>query len=279
MSDTNLACIKSLEFFRTRHARRKSRAQFFFELLCKELIFRIADATTSSPWGDKQMNRQRETAVLRALIREAILLEGAKTAKDALKEGMTLYISKNALRPLTIFLMKADPETGAEKEIGKIYVGHIDPVLGRCQPRTQDGKTLGTAWEVKWSSATEGWGPLLYDVAMEAAAMLDRTLTSDRDEVSSSAQRVWNYYATRRPDVIQGVLDDERGTLTPDIESDNCGQWMSKSIASDKGDPNKWHEEPVSRAYTVKKNYPNIRAFRQAGALKIFGYPERIFEQ
>ena len=225
------------------------------------------------------MTRQHGTAGLRALIREALLLEGAKTARDAIKAGMTLSIRKSPIRPLTIHLDKVDRETGEEEEIGKIYVGTIDPGPGRCEPRSLDGKALGSAWEVKWSSAQKGWGPLLYDVAMEAAAGLGHTLTSDRDEVSDTAQGVWNYYATRRPDVVQGILDNEKGALTPDIDEDNCDQWMSTSIASDKGDPSKWHEEPVSRAYTVKKNYPNIRAFRGAGLLKVFGWSERIFEQ
>ena len=77
-----------------------------------------------------------------------------------------------------------------------------------------------------------------------------------------------------------GILDDEFDTLTPDIPDDNCEQTMSKQVAYKKGDEDKWHEESLSRAFTVKTgNYPNIRAFRRAGRLKIDGYPAEIFEK
>lgn len=139
---------------------------------------------------------------------------------------------------------------------------------------------MGPAWEVRWSQAGEGLGPLLYDAAMEAVALLGGTLTSDRDEVSDSAQRVWSFYARQRGDVVPGILDDEDGTLTPDDPDDDCSQFMSKSIAADGGDPRRWHEEPTSRAYTVQKGRtPTIDAFRKAGRLRIVGLSRGIFDR
>jgi hypothetical protein len=137
---------------------------------------------------------------------------------------------------------------------------------------------LPPAWEIRWSYAQKGLGPLLYDIAMEAAALLGASLTSDREEVSTSAQKIWDYYDTRRPDITSGILDDEIGTLTPDDSDDDCRQDMSKLIAGEKGDSTAWHQEPISRAFTIQGNRtPNIDAFRAVGRFDSFGFPEGIF--
>ena len=49
------------------------------------------------------------------------------------------------------------------------------------------------------SEATSGWGPLLYDIAMEY--VWPKGITSDRESVSPDAKALWNYYLTRRKDV------------------------------------------------------------------------------
>lgn len=214
--------------------------------------------------------------LLRELIRESLLTEAAATAEDAIGNGLTLHIERSGDDPLVIEL---HDENGFL--MGEIFAGPPRKSSKKCVPRTRDGKKMSPAWEVKWSSAREdGLGPLLYDIAMEASAILGASLTSDRDQVSAPAGRVWDYYATRRSDVVMGILDDEFNTLTPSIPDDNCDQTMSKQVAYRKGDEDKWHEESLSRAFTVEPgNYPNIRAFRSAGRLKIEGYPAKIFRK
>lgn len=63
------------------------------------------------------------------------------------------------------------------------------------------------AWEVVTSAAPRGWGPLLYDVALEYAG--DVGVIPDRSGVSSDALRVWKYYSTHREDIHRLDLTKE----------------------------------------------------------------------
>lgn len=56
------------------------------------------------------------------------------------------------------------------------------------------------AYEVKKSYSRGGYGPLLYDIAIELSGK--RGLTSDRKSVSADAQRVWEYYIKSRSDIV-----------------------------------------------------------------------------
>ena len=85
-------------------------------------------------------------------------------------------------------------------------------------PNKTDLNCLGAS-EVVGSNASQGWGPLLYDVAMEVVG--DAGLMADRMSLSKDAFNVWQVYMTRG-DVQKKQLDDVGNTLTPD-EEDNCG--------------------------------------------------------
>lgn len=72
------------------------------------------------------------------------------------------------------------------------------------------------------SIATPGFGPLLYDVAIEYASVLGSGLVSDRYNVSPAANKVWAKYAAR-DDVENFQCDDENNTLTR-VNRDNLEQ-------------------------------------------------------
>ena len=61
----------------------------------------------------------------------------------------------------------------------------------------------GLAWEINNSNARSGYGPLLYDLAMEVAISMKGGvgITSDSVDVSNSAIGVWEHYFMSRPDV------------------------------------------------------------------------------
>lgn len=77
------------------------------------------------------------------------------------------------------------------------------------------------AWVVEGVVANQGWGPFLYDIAMEYAGA--KGLLPDRLEVSHEAQSVWEYYFNRRPDVQKTPIprpDDDcfRHNKSPFVE-------------------------------------------------------------
>lgn len=101
------------------------------------------------------------------------------------------------------------------------------------------GDPCGRSAVVSISRAADGWGPFLYDVAIEVATMTSNGLTSDRYVVSQDAFDVWDFYLKNRTDVTPHQLDDMNNTLTPTSE-DNCTQRSA-------GD--NWQSSPLSKRY------------------------------
>jgi hypothetical protein len=139
---------------------------------------------------------------------------------------------------------------GLEREApwGSIAVGPAPPEAGSCLPEPGGRRP----WRVVFSRAARGWGPLLYDVAMEVATERGGGLMSDRREVSARALGVWTAYDRSRGDVTQHQLDVDAETagrrwvdqLTPNEDWDDCAQGSALDHA--KGD---WYRSPLSRAY------------------------------
>lgn len=117
---------------------------------------------------------------------------------------------------------------------GSIYIRHTkNEPYGQC----------GDAWMISAAEAADGWGPMLYDVAIEYATLNGNGLIADRESVSDSAKAVWDYYMNNRSDVNGAQLDDPYNTLT-DIESDNCDQ----DVAGEE-----WEESSLSKVWTKDK--------------------------
>jgi hypothetical protein len=132
---------------------------------------------------------------------------------------------------------------------------------------------LGEPWVVFIVQSGEGWGPLLYDVALEYASSNGAGLMSDRKIVSDMARPVWDIYDTRG-DVRKFQLDishdedlaDESEMqipqLTPDVENDDCVQSKAIEVGGVEG----WMKTPLSRLYR-KEGTPVMDALRNAGLL------------
>ena len=184
---------------------------------------------------------------LRQYIRQ-ILLEGkGMNTPDMLPDGVVVVI-KPVGQHIEFYYGKADNpdvETGPEDGLGgqiDIYpTGDRSPLgdfgLGEC----------GKAWMVGGAAASHGWGPLLYDVAIEWATKNGGGLISDRGSVSDDAQGVWNYYMNSRDDVTAHQLDDLANTRTP-TEDDNCQQDIARGTIT--GQYSFWWDSALSKRYT-----------------------------
>ena len=157
--------------------------------------------------------------------------------------------------------------TGVEEEIiGSIKIHRVKRFSKRC----------GDAWTVSLAQADDGWGPLLYDIAMEYASEHGGGLMPSRTAgtLSASARKVWNYYLNKRSDIESHQLDDRNNTLTPDNE-DNCMQDTAKSWAigpkgfnmSIPGRSWKKANNPLSKRYT--KSPTTIQKLQSLGKLEI----------
>jgi hypothetical protein len=118
------------------------------------------------------------------------------------------------------------------------------------------------AFVVGVATADDGWGPLLYDVAIEQATISGNGLTSDRESVSPQARGVWNYYLNNRSDVEEHQLDSLDNQLTP-TDEDNCDQNIARGTVT--GMYSTWRDSALSKRYT--KAPTTIEALEKAGKL------------
>tara|TARA_B100000700_G_scaffold200561_1_gene220573 strand:- start:23248 stop:23787 length:540 start_codon:yes stop_codon:yes gene_type:complete len=133
--------------------------------------------------------------------------------------------------------------------MGRITIGR-DTDYGPC----------GGAMKVGMANAGHGWGPLLYDIAIEFATQIANGLIADRESVSEEAEYVWRYYMERRSDVKSSQLDDFDNYFTPE-EEDNCDQ----STPMDHEGPRGWMDSPLSKRYT--KEPTTINSLKVDGKL------------
>lgn len=141
--------------------------------------------------------------------------------------------------------------------------GSVGISLPHKVQKLKDGPCLEGA-VITSSRVTKGWGPLLYEIALEVASHLSFGLAPDRGTsktgVSSFAREVWAKYATRS-DVEKHQLDVDLQTtiggqpgqnLTPD-RNDDCNQ---TATYNDPGGPmSKLIGHPLTFMY--KKNNHN----------------------
>ncbi len=148
--------------------------------------------------------------LLRKYIRE-LLTEGAKGPADLPEDAYVVIRRKSGV-----------DEVYYAFEDGSIRhdVGPPDGLVSfaRTSGRGAWGHCLRTSVMVG-AMASSGWGPLLYDVAIEVAGA--RGLAADRESLSQDAYDVWFYYMNSRPDVQKIQLDSLDNELTPD-DADNC---------------------------------------------------------
>tara|TARA_B100000530_G_C15864087_1_gene450562 strand:- start:300 stop:890 length:591 start_codon:yes stop_codon:yes gene_type:complete len=144
----------------------------------------------------------------------------------------------------------------AQTAVNKSGIGRVEWVT----PGSDHGP-CSLAKNVAHSAAPSGFGPLLYDIAIEASG----GLMADRFEVSGEAEAVWNKYMTSRGDVQADqldILDDYyEPQLTPDDPSDDCSQVAAHDMLKDK-----WHTSPLTKKYS-KTGTPVIDELRKRGML------------
>ena len=211
---------------------------------------------------------------LRQYIRQILLTEGMKTIEDMHGKKVKIWQRKDGL---VTFKVIADGEWSYDE--GYLHIRKGD--YGR-----RNGVCAG-AYEVRKSYANEGWGPFLYDVAIEWTG--EDGLMCDRNSVSPAAMNVWKTYLESRPDIEAIDLDYGRHPfLTPEDKSDDCPQNTFMRWAHDEldaaGTPHDvYHFDPkkvpeheklymdhwATKKYVRKdRKTPTLDALRSAGKLQ-----------
>tara|TARA_B100000287_G_scaffold162264_1_gene153037 strand:+ start:195 stop:905 length:711 start_codon:yes stop_codon:yes gene_type:complete len=228
-------------------------------------------------------------AKLKQLIKEVIEEgDGAKAVTDLPKE-VYVCIAPGRDETIDIFFSNMEGEritsaTSTTLPKGVVTIQHS--FWGEDAP-------CNNGMLVAWSLVDKGWGPLLYDVAIEVATSLtDGGLAADRTTVSSKAYKVWNYYLKNRslPDCSdpataeyhkrRGIkcpggsaeityvqLDDSPGDFTKDRAQDDCLQGSSLHHARKQNI--EWSDTAVSKMY--KKSPTTLKSLKDKLIVKIKG--------
>ena len=184
-----------------------------------------------------------------------------------LREYIRELLTESAVHPKIMSMIdRLEDEEGGKVKIHRYQVLVKDRQMKTLAQVSFDpdggmyGKCLG-AGIVSFSEAEGGYGPLAYDIAIEATG----GLAPDRTEVSAEAEAVWSRYMTSRADVTVDQLDIMADylepQLTPNDESDDCEQAPAHDTLKDK-----WHTSPLSKKYS-KSGTPVIDELRKRGML------------
>lgn len=190
--------------------------------------------------------------LLRETIRKIILQEGMVTANQ-LPDGVIILIREFRGRSARIQYGWFDEKQ--QKPFPTGVFARQDPIKENhpnCWGTIVIEKDINgiPVWQVTSSQSGEGYGPLLYDIAMEYATENGLGLMSDRSSVSDGedgAVNVWDYYMKHRVggDVQAHQMDDMANTLT-DTYDDNVPQHIPKQFAPG----GEWATHSTSKRYT-----------------------------
>lgn len=188
------------------------------------------------------------------LLIEEVINEAAKGIVD-LPEDVFVTIAKGEEGTTLVYYSDKDGKQLMNRT--KIY-----GVVVLSKPQMPRKFPCSKGLMVSFSEAEEGYGPLLYDVAMEVATIKSGGMVADRVSVSNDAYKIWDYYMKKRNDVNYSQLDNEFGELTPEIKEDDCLQGSSEDHQNKSGT---WKDSPLSKIYT--KSPMMIDELQKAGKL------------
>lgn len=127
--------------------------------------------------------------------------------------------------------------------------------LGYLSFRNSKDAVRRDIYEIESSKAQKGYGPLLYDIALEVVNSITNgkgLLRPDSRIVSDEAKAIWDFYFTsRKSDVESEQLDSLQNELTPQ-KTDNVNQYAAKdNFGKD------WYKSSISRGYSKSINLLN----------------------
>ncbi len=185
-------------------------------------------------YGEAPSLGPRQTNELRQYIRE-LLTEAAKGLSEFEERGMYIAIEdlgdQFEIKLYDFDPAHSEPGTPDVASPAGVESNFPDDALGLISAMKESSPDNGPCLDgftITWVSVSEsGWGPLLYDLAMELATSKGSGLTPDRQSVSFEANKVWDYYLANRSDVEMVQMDDLSNRLTPGTKEDNCAMTLA----------------------------------------------------
>jgi len=154
---------------------------------------RVNAATPSKKWATVKKSKSKKESVDRSI---------SEAMQTSPPQGYKVEISGDQ-RSIDIRIKrfkKSSSPMGGRKYFGVMKIGISDLT-------SESGETI---WEVQEVETEQGFGPLLYDIAMEMIYLLeDAGIMPSMTSVSREARGVWKKYHDLRNDVMKTRLDDD----------------------------------------------------------------------
>lgn len=201
-----------------------------------------------------------------------LLTEKAKSTKDARTSGIAMLFSFHEIvlydstKTMKMLLKLQKSFMGLDSYERRARINRLRPlsipIVAMMRVDQPNAEKNWNAAEIQMAAAKEGFGPLIYDIAMSKFG----GLTSDKVSVSRSAKKVWSYYKDNRLDVKAKPLDDQEAPRTkPKIDDaerlygydfdDEYEDWLNSGKKGDPPDyPSEIKDNPLNYAYFIKKN-------------------------
>lgn len=121
-------------------------------------------------------------------------------------------------------------------------------------------------YSIQWVKASKGYGPLIYDIAMELVDQNNSWLMSDRGAVSPDAEKIWIYYDKHRNDVEKEPigLDKDCG-FRPSIKAVKYEKESGRNLYTD------WEHHPLSYKWR-KPDHAITSYLKSTGQLRFLDY-------
>lgn len=106
-------------------------------------------------------------------------------------------------------LLVTDPKYGIRNSDDLIKTALINSIRGYTDYVLSDScnrRGSPRTYEVSYSGAKKGWGPLIYDITM--SLVNPGYLIADRNANSTDADKIWTYYLKNRPDVHKELMEE-----------------------------------------------------------------------
>lgn len=144
------------------------------------------------------------TGDLTVIARSELLVEAMRDVDELPENTYVKLVSRAGGRLTVAYCDVAGKSFGTNEVKGSIVIQRAAELFS--------ANNCADSYVVVRSNADHGWGPLLYELAIEATG--HRGLMADRREVSTAARQVWKYYYDRRGDIDKRQLQDYECDMT-----------------------------------------------------------------
>lgn len=204
----------------------------------------------------KKKNKNGKDILYSSLTPYVSLYEVAVSPRD-LNSNYCLYVELNGQTNYVVLFDSTNifSPTGEVKPEGIIGYGKFV-----YSPSSEISDNPFSCFEVVYTAARQGYGPLIYDVMLAEAGK--KGLMADRHQVSPDAENVWEYYfKNRKSEIIRKPIDDYTNPITPEVEDDGVVRYPTTGKSFKNRHPTDWvyyFKNPLSikRTYiTLQNNY------------------------